>query len=121
LHWGFPDPSSFRGTPAEVLQKTREVRDLIRQKIKTCRSCSFFRPGKARFRVSRFFLLCAFLRLIASAFASPSLRNASARPDGAPGGKPCRNSRWAMMTCSKNHQNSCYHVDGQRFNMRFAC
>ncbi len=33
LHWGFPDPSSFKGTPAEVLEKTRQVRDTIRQKI----------------------------------------------------------------------------------------
>ena len=47
--------------------------------------------------------LC-FRLLIASAFASLSFRNAAARPDGATSGKPCRNSRWAMMTCSKNHQ-----------------
>lgn len=33
LHWGFADPSSFRGPPSEVLAKTREVRDAIRQKI----------------------------------------------------------------------------------------
>src|SRR5215469_6652256 len=26
LHWGFPDPSSFRGSHDEVLAKTREVR-----------------------------------------------------------------------------------------------
>ena len=33
LHWSFADPSSFRGSPAEVLAKTREVRDAIRKKI----------------------------------------------------------------------------------------
>jgi arsenate reductase len=33
LHWGFPDPSSFRGTPEERLAGTREVRDLIKRKI----------------------------------------------------------------------------------------
>ncbi len=34
LHWGFPDPSSFQGTPEEKLQRTREVRDTIEAKIK---------------------------------------------------------------------------------------
>ena len=33
LHWGFDDPSSFQGTPAERLEKTRVVRDKIRKKI----------------------------------------------------------------------------------------
>jgi len=33
LHWGFPDPSSFQGTPSERLARTREVRDLIGRKI----------------------------------------------------------------------------------------
>ncbi|HWD19415.1 MAG TPA: arsenate reductase ArsC [Verrucomicrobiae bacterium] len=33
LHWGFPDPSSFPGNSEDVLQKTREVRDLIRRRI----------------------------------------------------------------------------------------
>jgi arsenate reductase len=33
LHWGFPDPSSFRGSRQENLQKTREVRDSIKSKI----------------------------------------------------------------------------------------
>lgn len=33
LHWTFPDPSSFGGTDDEKLCKTREVRDLIRDKI----------------------------------------------------------------------------------------
>ncbi len=33
LHWGFPDPSSFVGDPADKLAFTRQVRDQIRQKI----------------------------------------------------------------------------------------
>jgi arsenate reductase (thioredoxin) len=33
LHWSFADPSSFQGTPEEVLSKTREVRDAIQRKI----------------------------------------------------------------------------------------
>ncbi len=33
LHWGFPDPSSFKGTPGEMLGKTREVRDTIRRQV----------------------------------------------------------------------------------------
>jgi arsenate reductase (thioredoxin) len=34
LHWGFPDPSSFLGTHDEKLAKTREVRDMIEQKVR---------------------------------------------------------------------------------------
>ncbi|MCI0540141.1 MAG: arsenate reductase ArsC [Verrucomicrobiales bacterium] len=33
LHWSFPDPSSFQGTPEEKLARTRDVRDLIKRKI----------------------------------------------------------------------------------------
>jgi arsenate reductase (thioredoxin) len=33
LHWGFPDPSSFQGSPEEKLAFTRQVRDTIRAKI----------------------------------------------------------------------------------------
>lgn len=33
LHWSFPDPSSFQGTHEEKLAWTREVRDLIEQKV----------------------------------------------------------------------------------------
>jgi arsenate reductase (thioredoxin) len=33
LHWGFDDPSGFRGTWEEKLGKTRIIRDQIRQKI----------------------------------------------------------------------------------------
>ena len=35
LHWGFPDPSGFQGTPAEKLAFTRNVRDSIQQKIES--------------------------------------------------------------------------------------
>src|SRR6266536_4905470 len=33
LHWSFPDPASFQGTPEAKLAKTREVRDAIQQQI----------------------------------------------------------------------------------------
>ncbi|MFC1704360.1 arsenate reductase ArsC [Candidatus Omnitrophota bacterium] len=33
LHWGFEDPSTFTGTKEEKLQKTRKVRDQIKQRI----------------------------------------------------------------------------------------
>lgn len=33
LHWGFPDPSSFEGTPEEKLAATRAVRDLIKARV----------------------------------------------------------------------------------------
>jgi arsenate reductase len=33
LHWSFPDPSSFQGTPEEKLARTREVRDAIKARI----------------------------------------------------------------------------------------
>ncbi len=33
LHWGFPDPSAFQGTREEKMEKIREVRDAIKQKI----------------------------------------------------------------------------------------
>lgn len=33
IHVGFPDPSSFKGNYEERLQKTREVRDMIKVKI----------------------------------------------------------------------------------------
>jgi arsenate reductase len=34
LHWGFPDPSRFHGTHEEKLARTREVRDMIEQKVR---------------------------------------------------------------------------------------
>jgi arsenate reductase len=33
LHWSFPDPSSFQGTPEEKLVRTRQIRDIIKSKI----------------------------------------------------------------------------------------
>jgi arsenate reductase (thioredoxin) len=33
LHWGFPDPSGFQGTPEERLAFTRMVRDAIKLKV----------------------------------------------------------------------------------------
>ena len=33
LHWGFADPSSFQGSHAEKLSRTRAVRDTIQAKI----------------------------------------------------------------------------------------
>ncbi|MCF7911245.1 MAG: arsenate reductase ArsC [Candidatus Cloacimonetes bacterium] len=33
LHWSFKDPSSFTGDEKEILEKTREVRDEIKQQI----------------------------------------------------------------------------------------
>jgi arsenate reductase len=35
LHWGFPDPSSFVGSQEERIEKTREVRDAIRERVQT--------------------------------------------------------------------------------------
>ncbi|MCG8570173.1 MAG: arsenate reductase ArsC [Spirochaetes bacterium] len=32
-HWPFPDPSSFTGSEEEVLAKTREVRDMIKERV----------------------------------------------------------------------------------------
>ncbi len=33
IQWHLPDPASFQGTTEEKLQKTREVRDIIRKKV----------------------------------------------------------------------------------------
>jgi arsenate reductase (thioredoxin) len=33
LHWSFPDPSKFDGSPEEKLEQTRQVRDKIDQQI----------------------------------------------------------------------------------------
>ena len=33
IHWGFPDPAGFQGTWEEMLDKTRKVRDEIKNKI----------------------------------------------------------------------------------------
>jgi len=34
LHWGFSDPSAFKGSWEEKLEKTRQVRDQIEAKVK---------------------------------------------------------------------------------------
>jgi len=33
LHWGFPDPSKFEGTPEEKITKTREVKERIKKQV----------------------------------------------------------------------------------------
>lgn len=35
LHWSFADPSSFTGTEEERLQRTRDVRDAIAERVRT--------------------------------------------------------------------------------------
>ena len=35
LHWPFPDPSRFTGTDEEIMSRTREVRDMIKDAVKT--------------------------------------------------------------------------------------
>lgn len=34
FHWGFPDPSSFKGSSEEILSATRAVRDSISEKVR---------------------------------------------------------------------------------------
>ena len=34
LSWPFPDPSAFQGTTEEILKKTREVRDVIKEELR---------------------------------------------------------------------------------------
>ena len=34
LNWPFPDPSKFEGTPEEILSKTREVREVIKEEVR---------------------------------------------------------------------------------------
>ena len=34
LHWGFPDPSTLPVAEEEKLERTREIRDLIRDRVK---------------------------------------------------------------------------------------
>jgi arsenate reductase len=47
LHWGFPDPSSFQGSHAEKLARTREVRDAIKAKVEAW--CQETCPASAAF------------------------------------------------------------------------
>jgi arsenate reductase len=34
LHWPFPDPSRFTGSDEEIMSRTREVRDMIKDAVK---------------------------------------------------------------------------------------
>jgi len=34
LHWSFPDPSKFTGTPEEKIEQTRQVRDKIDSQVR---------------------------------------------------------------------------------------
>ena len=34
LHWPFPDPSIFTGSDAEIMQRVREIRDAVRDKVR---------------------------------------------------------------------------------------
>jgi arsenate reductase len=34
IRWPFPDPSQFKGSEDEILEKTKEIRDKIKEKIK---------------------------------------------------------------------------------------
>jgi len=34
IHWSFPDPSALTGTPAENLAMVREIRDMVKAKVK---------------------------------------------------------------------------------------
>ncbi len=43
LHWSFPDPSKFGGSPEERLEQTRQVRDKIDREIR--RFCAEHREG----------------------------------------------------------------------------
>lgn len=45
LDWSFPDPSKFSGTPEQVLERMREVRDMIRERVETW--CGEFCPREA--------------------------------------------------------------------------
>ncbi|MBN3041037.1 MAG: arsenate reductase ArsC [Candidatus Omnitrophica bacterium] len=33
MHWSFEDPSSFKGSPGDILKKTRQIREQIKSKI----------------------------------------------------------------------------------------
>ena len=34
LHWSFPDPSTFTGSDAQIMDRVREVRNAIREEIR---------------------------------------------------------------------------------------
>lgn len=33
IHWGFPDPSKFKGSDEEIIERVTEIKELIKQKI----------------------------------------------------------------------------------------
>src|SRR5580704_8851259 len=33
LHWGFPDPSAIQGTHEQKLERTRQIRDMIKSQV----------------------------------------------------------------------------------------
>ena len=33
LHWSFPDPSTLTGTPEQKMERTREIRDMIKRRV----------------------------------------------------------------------------------------
>lgn len=33
IHWGFPDPSKFRGSDEEIIERVTEIKELIKEKI----------------------------------------------------------------------------------------
>jgi len=50
LHWSFEDPSAFTGTYEEKLQKTRVVREKIKEKIQEfCKTYSGLEEAQGRF------------------------------------------------------------------------
>jgi len=50
LHWSFEDPSAFTGTYEEKLQKTRVVREKIKEKVQEfCKTYSGLEEARGRF------------------------------------------------------------------------
>ena len=45
LHWGFPDPSAISGTNEQKLERTRQIRDTIRERVQAW--CKEVCPPKA--------------------------------------------------------------------------
>jgi arsenate reductase len=45
LHWSFEDPAGFTGTWEERLEKTRKVRDAIRERVSEWYRATFPSPG----------------------------------------------------------------------------
>ncbi len=45
IHWPFPDPSTFTGSDEEIMTQVRQVRDLIREKVRAFVEEVRSRPG----------------------------------------------------------------------------